>query len=99
MVESNPDPLEPEIRRATRLDPRMRAGGIVDSGVKTRGKAYTEKPKTGGTPPVTSTRKKRRVPLLAVAFIAAALVSGFIWKQEGCLIGCTRGLRYSRSRS
>ncbi len=82
MMESNPDPLEPEIRRAARLDPSTRARGIADSGVRTRGKAYTEKPQTGGTPPVTSSRKKRRVPLLAVAFIAAALVSGFIWKQE-----------------
>ena len=82
MMESNPDPLEPEIRRATRLDPSTRARGIADSGVRTRGKAYTEKPLTGGTPPVTSSRKKRRVPLLAVAFVAAALVSGFIWKQE-----------------
>ena len=82
MMESNPDPLEPEIRRAARLDPSTRARGMADSGVRTRGKAYTEKPQTGGTPPVTSSRKKRRVPLLAVAFIAAALVSGFIWKQE-----------------
>ena len=82
MMESNPDPLEPEIRHAARLDPSTRARGIADSGVRTRGKAYTEKPQIGGTPPVTSSRKKRRVPLLAVAFIAAALVSGFIWKQE-----------------
>jgi hypothetical protein len=82
MMESNPDPLEPEIRRAARLDPSTRARGMADSGVRTRGKAYTEKPKTGGTPPVTSSGKKRRVPLLAVAFIAAALVCGFIWKQE-----------------
>ena len=82
MMESNPDPLEPEIRRAARLDPSTRVRGIADSGVRTRGKAYTEKPQTGGRPPVTSSRKKRRVPLLAVAFIAAALVTGFIWKQE-----------------
>jgi hypothetical protein len=82
MMESNPDPLEPEIRRTARLDPRTRARGIADSGVRTRGKAYTEKPLTGGTPLVTSSRRKRRVTLLAVAFIAAALVSGFIWKQE-----------------
>jgi hypothetical protein len=82
MMESNPDPLEPELRRAARLDPRTRARGMADSGVGTRGKAYTEKPLTGGTPTVTSGRKKRRVPLLAVAFIAAALISGFIWKQE-----------------
>jgi hypothetical protein len=82
MMESNPDPLEPEIRRAARLDPSTRPRGMADSGVRTRGRAYTEKPQTGGTPPVTSSRKKRRVPLLAVAFIAAALVSGFIWKQE-----------------
>jgi hypothetical protein len=82
MMESNPDPLEPEIRRTARLDPRTRARGIADSGVRTRGKAYTEKPLIGGTPPVTSSRRKRRVTLLAVAFIAAALVSGFIWKQE-----------------
>jgi hypothetical protein len=82
MMESNPDPLEPEIRRAARLDPSTRARGIADSGVRTRGKAYTEKTQTGGRPPVTSSRKKRRVPLLAVAFLAAALVTGFIWKQE-----------------
>ena len=82
MMESNPDPLEAEIRRAARLDPSTRQRGIADSGLRSRGKAYTEKPQTGGTPPVTSSRKKRRVPLLAVAFIAAALVSGFIWKQE-----------------
>jgi hypothetical protein len=81
MMESNPDPLEPETRHAARLDPSTRARGIADSGVRTRGKAYTEKPQIGGTPPASS-RKKRRVPLLAVAFIAAALVSGIIWKQE-----------------
>lgn len=81
MMESNPDPLEPETRHAARLDPSTRARGIADSGVRTRGKAYTEKPQIGGTPPAGS-RKKRRVPLLAVAFIAAALVSGIIWKQE-----------------
>jgi hypothetical protein len=82
MMESNPDPLEPEIRRAARLDPSTRARGMADSGVRTRGKAYTEKPQTGATPPVTSSRNKRRMRLLAVAFIAAALVSGFVWKQE-----------------
>lgn len=82
MMESNPDPSEPEIRRAARLDPSTRARGIADSGVRTRGKAYTEKPQTGGRPPVMSGRKKRRVPLLAVAFVAAALVTGFIWKRE-----------------
>ncbi|HEX3421265.1 MAG TPA: hypothetical protein VHT01_08550 [Candidatus Udaeobacter sp.] len=82
MMESNPDPLGPEIRRAARLDPSTRAHGLADFGVRTRGKAYTEKPQIGDTPPVTSKRKKRRVPLLAIAFIAAALVSGFIWKQE-----------------
>lgn len=82
MMESNPDPLGPEIRRATRLDPSTRPRGMADSGVRTRGKAYTDKPTTGGAPTVTSSRKKRRVPLLAIAFVAAALVSGFIWKQE-----------------
>jgi hypothetical protein len=82
MMESNPDPLEPGIRRAARLDPSMRSRGIADSGVRTRGKAYTEKPQIGGTPSVTSSRRKSRVRLLAVLFIAAALVSGFIWKQE-----------------
>ncbi len=82
MMESNPDPLEPEIRRGAHLDPGTRARGIADSGVRTRGKAYTEKPQIGATPPVTSSRKKRRMRLLAVAFIAAALVSGFVWKQE-----------------
>lgn len=82
MMESNPDPLESGIRRAARLDPSTRARGIADSGVRTRGKAYTEKPQIGGTPPVTSSRRKSRVRLLAVLFIAAALASGFIWKQE-----------------
>lgn len=81
-MESNPDPLEPEIRRAARLDPSTRARGMADSGVRTRGKAYTEKPQIGATSPVISSRKKRRMRLLAVAFIAAALVSGFVWKQE-----------------
>ena len=46
MMESNPDPLDPEIRRAARLDPNARARGIADSGVRTRGKAYTKNPST-----------------------------------------------------
>ncbi len=82
MTESNPDPLEPEIRRAAgRLDPSARSRGIADTGGKTRGKAYTEKPNFTDKDSVPNAKKKR-VPLLAVAFIAAALVSGFIWKQE-----------------
>ena len=81
MMESNPDPVDPEIRRAARLDPGARVRGIADSGVRTRGKAYTEKPQTDA-PAVTGSRKKRRMRILAVAVIAAALISGFVWKQE-----------------
>ena len=82
MTESNPDPLEPELRRSARLDPSARSRAIADTGGKARGKAYTEKPQFGSTPPAPIGGRKKRVPLLAVAFIAAALVSGFIWKQE-----------------
>ena len=82
MTDSNPDPLEPELRRAARLDPSARSRAAADTGARTRGKAYTEKPQFGSTPPAPLDGKKKRVPLLAIAFIAAALVSGFIWKQE-----------------
>jgi hypothetical protein len=82
MAESNPDPLEPELRRAAdRLDPSVRARGIADTRGKTRGKAYTEKPNFEEKDAIIGAKKKR-LPLLVIAFIAAALVSGFIWKQE-----------------
>jgi hypothetical protein len=82
MTEPNPDPLEPELRRAAgRLDSSGRSRGIADTGGKTRGKAYTDKPNFAGI--IAAPRpKKKRVPLLAIAFIAAALVSGFIWKEN-----------------
>ena len=82
MTGSNPDPLEPELRRvAGRLDPSVRSRGIADTGGKTRGKAYTEKPNFAEKDAVIGAKKKR-LPLLVIAFMAAALVSGFIWKQE-----------------
>lgn len=84
MMESTPDPLEPELRQASkRLDPaaRTRSRAIADTGTNRRGKSYTQKPDLAAKPAAVSAGK-RRFPLLAVAALAVTLaLSGLVWKQ------------------
>lgn len=83
-MEPDPDPLEPELRRANKgLNPAARTRGIADTGANRRGKAYTEKPDAGAKPAVTASARKKRFPILAVAVVAVTLaLSAFVWKQE-----------------
>jgi hypothetical protein len=84
MMESTPDPLEPELRRASkRLDPAARTRAIADTGANPRGKSYTEKPDLVAKPAAAASARKKRFPLLAVAAVTVTLVlSGFVWKQD-----------------
>ncbi len=85
MMESTPDPLEPELGRASkRLDPaaRTRSRAIVDTGANRRAKSYTEKPDLVAKPAAAVSARKKRLPLLAVAALALTLaLSGLVWKQ------------------
>jgi hypothetical protein len=90
MVEPNPEPKGPELRRVPDAAREklgrdaLRRGplGRVEAGA--RGKAYTEKPQFGDARTVQSDDgKKRRSGWLVIAMAAIALgISGLIWKQE-----------------
>src|ERR1700737_2570753 len=90
MVEPNPEPKGPELRRVPDAAREklgrdaLRRGplGRVEAGAAR--KAYTEKPQFGDARTVQSDDgKKRRSGWLVIAMAAIALgISGLIWKQE-----------------
>jgi hypothetical protein len=81
-MDSSPDPLEPELRRAAKgLNPVTRRVGAFGAEGRARGKSYTEKPQLTPKQEGGETRKRRSAWLL-IAIVAAGLaVSGIIWKQ------------------
>jgi hypothetical protein len=82
-MQSSPDPLEPESRRAaTGLDPLARRDRSVVTEGGRRGKAYTEKPQLTAKREEGVIRKKRSRWLLIAAVAAVLAVSGAIWKQD-----------------
>ncbi len=84
MIESSPDPPEPELRRPAQGLEETERGRTPGMEGGRRAKSYTEKPQIGAAEESSDHRgRKRRSPWIFIAVLAAALaISGLVWQHN-----------------